>query len=397
MRRTVQAVACVHTTARGGFEGFAWTTRRHISAVPQPKLGGSVGAADEYTVSEPIDDFKALQTEDLVEYTILEGRSLKPKTFLRAKKLIFTHKERGTTVDVFPLYMVNVSQWYVHRIWKSIVDSEHYSTVYLGSPLVTVKTCPDPPKKVGYSQKVALELSFSCDFPREIPVADPDHAPTFVQVHTPQEFLEYATGRSTGGLGKLLAALSSTRMHESDSVAIVTSQKGLHLALETLRAEDGWELRTEDIAVIEILYRKYGIFLNGFARLVWGAFMVFLMYNITFPYNFYCALQEKNKRDASAREVAVENITYVNTGYKPEQEILLHKLKKAMLDKPPGTGVDDRVHNSFFHRPLSSVAYPKALLPRDRPIILKDTGEVINPHLAHTPGADSNGSASPSS
>ena len=345
----------------------------------------SMADDEAYVLSEPVENFASVCLEEKRGITMDGGE----KNYLMTKKLVFTNPSRGTTFEVFPLYLTNVGQWYIQRILTSIRSNENYSTVYLASPFVTVDTTdPKSQRAPGLSLPVALELSFTQDFPAKIFIPDIEAAPTFVQLCPSKAdyLLGFASRNPNKEVLKLLNVLTEERegkfMHEKDAVCLVTSPDGMKKCVEHFQARqaDGWEMRTEELAVSTSLNRAYGIFLNVFGRAVKCLIALFIVYNLNIPFAMYKKWQLANEYDARPKEMPADKIVYINTGYKPEQEVVLDKLQAVMYAAPPGSGVDDRVHNTFFNRALTfeNVAAPKPLLPRDVPVMLK-SGKVLDP------------------
>eukprot|EP01059_Diplonema_ambulator_P012117 TRINITY_DN22298_c0_g1_i1.p1 TRINITY_DN22298_c0_g1~~TRINITY_DN22298_c0_g1_i1.p1 ORF type:complete len:336 (+),score=108.28 TRINITY_DN22298_c0_g1_i1:105-1112(+) len=298
-----------------------------------------------------------LNKKEIIE--IEEGRERVNVSFLTSRKLVFTHEGRGTRVEALPLFHLNVSPWYVKLTLKAVTDSKLFSTVYLGSPFIGVKHSMTPHQTRSWSPKLSLELSFTEDFPKVIPIGNPATAPTFVYVHSREQYIQLMLGKESG-LDRLCKELNGG-MHERDSVCVLSQPKGLEVMLKYLTEENGWKLQTERVSVCQSTYRTYGLVVHAVTIL--GKIILFFVVLTYLPAvnawvdRFIASWTVDNEE----KKIPVNEIKYYSSAYKPEQEKAIEILRERLLTAPPGSGDDTRVHNTLFSKELawSKVRYPR--------------------------------------
>eukprot|EP01063_Lacrimia_lanifica_P007717 TRINITY_DN14971_c0_g3_i1.p1 TRINITY_DN14971_c0_g3~~TRINITY_DN14971_c0_g3_i1.p1 ORF type:complete len:369 (+),score=174.57 TRINITY_DN14971_c0_g3_i1:63-1169(+) len=348
-----------------------------LLAAAAPRYATSVAAKAEAPndVSVPVCPEMVRGAVELMDMEDLQkNRQYVKKKMLVSQVLTFRHAGKGTTVEVVPLYHLNVDKWYVAGVIKRLTDLSRASTVYLGSPLVTVKETMDEATQRGYSAPLACELSLTSDFPKAIPVPFLAKAPQYVQLHSREQYVELCLKRGVGGLEVLTQKLNEDEdaaLHVQDSVCILTPPVGAEYLLKQLTEEKGWTVAAERITVAESLFRKYGLFLNGFVRFTKLAVALFCLANLHLVFAYFDNIQKAVETDGKAKEISLEDVKLYNSWYRPEQDAVLKKLQAACLAAPPGSGTaDTRVHESFYSRPMKweNVAYPKPMKDRGLPI-----------------------------
>eukprot|EP01064_Diplonema_japonicum_P004683 TRINITY_DN1307_c1_g3_i1.p1 TRINITY_DN1307_c1_g3~~TRINITY_DN1307_c1_g3_i1.p1 ORF type:complete len:359 (+),score=73.48 TRINITY_DN1307_c1_g3_i1:47-1078(+) len=300
--------------------------------------------------------------EDLQGTEIIEmedGKKREETKFLTSRKLVFTNKQTAARVEVYPLFLMNVSQWYIKRTLSELTNNKNYSTVFIGVPFIGVKHDTGLQATRSWSPKSSLEVTSTVDFPRVIHIPNPKLCPAFAYIHSREEYVSMLLGKPSG-MDRFTKALKNGA-HTEDTVAVLTQPKGMQILLENLTQEHGWEVEGTRVSVVPWLNRTYGLFLHGLAVFVKSAFVVAVLCYLPRLPSDLDYIQRKFTEDNKERHVALEDVRYYSASYKPEQDKAVQLLRDRLLAAPPGSGDDTRVHETFWSKPFrwEKVALPK--------------------------------------
>eukprot|EP01062_Namystynia_karyoxenos_P065737 TRINITY_DN5961_c0_g1_i1.p1 TRINITY_DN5961_c0_g1~~TRINITY_DN5961_c0_g1_i1.p1 ORF type:complete len:473 (+),score=145.12 TRINITY_DN5961_c0_g1_i1:90-1421(+) len=277
--------------------------------------------------------------------------------------LVLWHEERQQRVELVPLFICCVSRWYVMHVLALISTVKHYSTVYLGNPMLSPTQSTAPAKTRTWSTRLALELSLTDDFPALIPIPDMSTAPLFSRVESTSEWLRGVRHGGGPGVDKLADALAAGA-HSRDTVCVLASPAALLRIAHRLSSSAGWRVGAAQRMHISVRsHRRYGLAVSFLQRCMTAAAVLWLVLNYEIIWGF-CQRQLDRARALSGMStspdmsstgaVPVEEVRYFSHAYNPEQELALKSLRRKLLADqegcPPGRGVDTKPHVAFFDR-----------------------------------------------